>query len=1544
MAEQLNGVLDGVTAALDAIMSHPFNRPDALCTLADLIFYTYDGDADDLDSSSGTDTSVISDWSSSDSSDSSDSPSKPDDSNGSNESDSFDCSDSSDSSGKSDNCNSSNKSDRFNCSDGSNKPESSNCSNKSDISDNTHGQNAEDESKNRKPRIYKRFAVKDLKTAIQMLLEALKTGTKYSEREYTISAYRCYVLVTKYVGWHTSAKKGRKLLQGLLDKIPREDSQSDLEALLDATNLFDVRYSDDSSDSSDSSDLDGSSNDSNKSDDSSNDSIRSLRPWTNSGDTNDSNSPSEKEKGYMSDSISEIFTRPSPPSWTWKEEAFESIQEGLRHTPITRSDRTGLLKHLRSHLTRHRLAKHTIHKQDKWIDTLRERANGLRDQHGQAKCLSELAELFHLRFEAALEASDELDGEEKPDRYLNEAVELAQDALLGLSAHTASRADYIYDLAELLYARYRALGSVDDLTVAIQWSREALNVASQESRPKSCFSYAAGCLLFVRWSESGDLGDLHEALRLIENALSGDRDRVQHALYADTLRNCIMARFENSEKTEGLEAAMLEYLAMDTVHLKIRPRLKILPQVQIYATSLPRDSSPQPCNSKVCLFQGRDRTPTPEDNIASWNDQTQSNYLASQWVKDDTEESEYDERLRKRLKRLEKRSSLPPGEKLSKWAIPEQKQQRPYISVAITSEYDADDESRTPVTQAKRTKKLWKASTGNINQPHSKDSMLAQFGARKPLNTPYMVVAPRPLGSARMLHSLARDLTEAYKREGSREKLMAAIDIYRELLRALPVADLHGRKVRVELSRCLFYRFKLLDVHWDLVEARYHLSTIILYDAQCDPYHLHLLGTYLMKTRTVIKLVLTLSKAVVEATSRADMHMPLYLGGLANAFHFRHQEYRGAVDLEVAFLARQHVALSPTTTPMDAADALRACVKYRQGCSIEQKQYLSIHKAAIRAAELALETSEINNPQTGKLMWRIAKLSSNRFKFSDSKSDQNRAIHFYMHVPCSVNLSTVQRIFAGIWASEHYVRKKNWSSARRMLETTVRLLADLPFTFRQAIDLPTVTLHKISEISIKAAAAILQDGGIACDALLVLETGRGFISGQIIDSRSDISTLKRINHEIYDHYRIIRGRTALSEPKSYHGFAQLNEGKLSIKRYRNQLNLALLQHHIRDHEGFETFCLPPSPAELVKLSSRGPIVVFNVVKYRSDALLVTQHDGVTSLSLPDLKETELEEYARKLMGSGKITSGLPSTKSLRQQRLKGMLEWLWNVAVRPVLQQLRLLTPEGPLPHIWWVTSGPMGMMPLHAAGNAAHTTTDYVVSSYIPTLKSLHYARERNLQPLLSSTLNILIAAMPQTPNMPPLATEKEVEVITQVFDDRASITTLIQPTKSQVLQSMEQSHIVHLACHGRVHISPKWSHLILNPSEDPSSFKSEELTIEELVGLRREPALIAYLSACSTAEMVDIGTEDEITHLAHAFQLVGFPHVVGTLWETDDRCAIEVAETFYKTLTEQLQKCGESIGHEVVSYALHVAVCRLKKKKPGNVLGWAPFVHIGA
>lgn len=44
---------------------------------------------------------------------------------------------------------------------------------------------------------------------------------------------------------------------------------------------------------------------------------------------------------------------------------------------------------------------------------------------------------------------------------------------------------------------------------------------------------------------------------------------------------------------------------------------------------------------------------------------------------------------------------------------------------------------------------------------------------------------------------------------------------------------------------------------------------------------------------------------------------------------------------------------------------------------------------------------------------------------------------------------------------------------------------------------------------------------------------------------------------------------------------------------------------------------------------------------------------------------------------------------------------------------------------------------------------------------------------------------------------------------------------------------------------------------------------------------AQLAYLSACSTAEDKVMKFTVENIHIAAAFQLPGFPHVIGTLWE---------------------------------------------------------------
>lgn len=84
-------------------------------------------------------------------------------------------------------------------------------------------------------------------------------------------------------------------------------------------------------------------------------------------------------------------------------------------------------------------------------------------------------------------------------------------------------------------------------------------------------------------------------------------------------------------------------------------------------------------------------------------------------------------------------------------------------------------------------------------------------------------------------------------------------------------------------------------------------------------------------------------------------------------------------------------------------------------------------------------------------------------------------------------------------------------------------------------------------------------------------------------------------------------------------------------------------------------------------------------------------------------------------------------------------------------------------------------------------------------------------------------------------------------------------------------------------------------------------------------QPPFLAYLSACSTGQVQDERMLDEGLHLVTAFQLAGFQHVIGTLWDVDDELCGEVARIVYDVALKE-------ITHQSVSSALHVAIkyCR--------------------
>jgi hypothetical protein len=66
-------------------------------------------------------------------------------------------------------------------------------------------------------------------------------------------------------------------------------------------------------------------------------------------------------------------------------------------------------------------------------------------------------------------------------------------------------------------------------------------------------------------------------------------------------------------------------------------------------------------------------------------------------------------------------------------------------------------------------------------------------------------------------------------------------------------------------------------------------------------------------------------------------------------------------------------------------------------------------------------------------------------------------------------------------------------------------------------------------------------------------------------------------------------------------------------------------------------------------------------------------------------------------------------------------------------------------PRVWWCPTGCFAHLPIHAAGADDKWCSDYVVSSYTPTISSLIGAR-KEYTPVKKQDVKALIAAVPQS------------------------------------------------------------------------------------------------------------------------------------------------------------------------------------------------------
>ena len=251
--------------------------------------------------------------------------------------------------------------------------------------------------------------------------------------------------------------------------------------------------------------------------------------------------------------------------------------------------------------------------------------------------------------------------------------------------------------------------------------------------------------------------------------------------------------------------------------------------------------------------------------------------------------------------------------------------------------------------------------------------------------------------------------------------------------------------------------------------------------------------------------------------------------------------------------------------------------------------------------------------------------------------------------------------------------------------------------------------------------------------------------------------------------------------------------------------------------------------------------------------------------------------------------------------------------------------------------TGPLTFLPIHAAGLYATKDqpkiSDYVVSSYTPTLAALLSAQHRI--PERGTIPHLLIVTQPATPGQNPLpGTMNEANNIQIIqhqtnqlhlahLDDQAA-------TVPAVLKHMAESSWIHLACHG--------TQDAINPTNSAFILVDGRLTLKEIMKQSFSHTELAFLSACETA-MGDGELPAEAIHLAAGMLMAGYGSVVATMWSIEDNDGPIIAEKFYKYLIED---GGGDSGR--AAYALHEAVAHLAKVRgEDKFMRWAPFIHLG-
>jgi tetratricopeptide (TPR) repeat protein len=837
-----------------------------------------------------------------------------------------------------------------------------------------------------------------------------------------------------------------------------------------------------------------------------------------------------------------------------------------------------------------------------------------------------------------------------------------------------------------------------------------------------------------------------------------------------------------------------------------------------------------------------------------------------------------------------------------------------------------------------------------LNLRHSASGNLdALDEAEQALGECVTITPPGDPSRGSHLNSLGAILWSRYLVSGDLRAMDQSANAFRDAAAALPEGHEVCTFALANLANTLANRYEMLGDLAALDEAITAFQRAIKLtpaDPHCTPYLSRLSSALLARYRRLGEQadITSAEDAACQALQRApagSILRPMFQSSLSNILRER---YQGGMD-PGALDAAEHM-LRQALTEAPPGDPGRLIILSNLGITLCEQHKRPGRTAVLREAIDVLRQAErcaaSADSRRPAVLVNLGEALRGSYERDPAPAVLAEAMSILSEATGIATALPRQRAQAAMTKGRLAASAGCWPEAADAYQLAVGLL---PTVASQQLDRRDKehSLAEFTGLASDAAAAALHCGRTG-QAATLLECGRGVLFAQALSLRTEHDDLRAIAPGLARRFQHLSrrlraeltARDALRRAVTSGASARVLDFTSEITK-RNQIvqdwDQALAD--IRKITGLENFLQPPTPRQVLTDAGGGPVAILNVSRHRSDALILS--DGAFRIvPLPMATPKAVADQATAFLSAAAVATGTAGSRAGQQaeDKLLEILRWLWEAVTGPVIRTIEPVgkpTPGDPARRLWWMPTGLLSLLPLHAAdprghggSHDPHSAPSRIISSYVPTLRALGRAMRTQVPATDGRTL---IVTSPHTPGWADLpAAQVEGNAVAQL-NPRSWLLSGTAATSDRVLAELPRYDNFHFAGHAQSNLT--------NPSASALILRDRPLTVTDISDLRLTHANLAYLSACETA-MPGTTLIDEAITIASACQLAGFRHVVATLWPVGDHIAADVAAGIWHAAKNEADA-------ENTATALFHITSELRRKFPRNPSLWAAYVHVG-